>query len=301
MPILETLVTSLFDHSGTFPPAARALEDALRDAARFPESLERPWIVSSDIVLDRENARRMAALDLREYGFSKFARVCLLVPGSRSEIREITHGLERAVERDGVARRISSLEVKVTADSLAATIDEVGEEAVGLDTLLVIEPDLSGESWQRELELAVGALTRSPVRVALKCRCTGPTGIGAAQLAAVLVAASDALLPLKVTGGLHHPVVEAERYGNSIGFLNLVVAFSLRRVLQNGIGHTALAELLVNSDPAALSFAHDLHYQSFAISKQQAEGVKAGPALAIGSCSLSEPDADLVRLYGRPD
>jgi hypothetical protein len=124
-----------------------------------------------------------------------------------------------------------------------------------------------------------------------KVRCGGlsadlfPT---AGELAAFVHACADAALPFKATAGLHHAV----RYRDATtgfdhhGFLNLVVAVA-RAV--DGATPTDLRAALLGDDPAALAA------EAAAVPGEVAERARR-LVVAYGSCSTSEPIADLVAL-----
>ena len=64
---LELLLSRLFDYAGMFPPAGRSFHEALKESASLPTSLTRPGMLSSDLVLDIEHARKLITTDLRAH------------------------------------------------------------------------------------------------------------------------------------------------------------------------------------------------------------------------------------------
>ena len=63
-PGLELLVERLFDHSGTFPPASKSMEEALRAAGGFASTLTRSTMVGTHMVVDEGGLQTLAALQL---------------------------------------------------------------------------------------------------------------------------------------------------------------------------------------------------------------------------------------------
>jgi hypothetical protein len=292
---LEMVVDRLFDHSGTFPPASKSLDDALHDAARFSRALRRPSIVATDIVLDEPSATLLSKKDLRANGFSSSCRIVLLAGTALDQTRDVIEALHER-RADGVAISIASLELKISDPS---EIDAIAHASFIKDVPSVgVEPNLSGEGWIDLLSRTIDSLRGRP-GFALKARCTGPTGIGPDRLSEVVVRAAHAGLALKVTGGLHHPIVEPERYGNTLGFLNLACAVFLSRALLERMTAQQAGELLVNRDAGALRFGEGVTYKEHTIDRRALAHAKQTP-FSIGSCSLSEPDDDLFRLYGLP-
>lgn len=279
-----------------FPPAARCFEGALVESASLPSTLQRPWMVGSDMVLDASHARKLLKLDLREPGYKQTMKVSLLsteeAPSVASLIEEI-HGSERP---DGIKLKVVSLEAKVASASVDATIQSYASLIQHHSILLAVEPDLSTPSWESTLTDVVSSILASGARCALKCRCSGPTGIDGERLAHAVIAAADARLAFKATGGLHHPIVETERYSNSVGFLNLAAAVTLRRIRGKDLPVSTMTQLLANSDIHALSFGGGLAFKNVKATLEEVQKAKRIAGFSIGSCSLQEPDDDIARL-----
>lgn len=290
---LHLLLSSLFDYAGMFPPAGLSFEAALQECSSFERTLKRPWMVASDIVVDTEHTHTLRAVNLGAYAARSPFRVCVLA----------TEDPERVIEEANQLLRkeppvvIPSLEVKTSPDALAETLGQYGAFCSSHGILLCLEPNLSVDSWREDLNATVKALRASPLCPALKCRLTGHTGISAERFAAAIIAANDRSVPLKVTGGLHHPIVEPDRCPFPMGFLNVSVGVMLHRQLGELISPALLEEILTNQDPEAFSFGSHLGYKDLRISLTDLREAKARNHFTIGSCSLHEPDGDLSRLF----
>lgn len=287
---LDILLERLFDYAGMFPPASLPFEEALRESARLPSILIRPWLLSSDIVLDAAHARKLLSLDVAQVGFSRPLSLALLATESPQEIGQLAGTLAAQ------GFRLSSIEVKAargTCENAAASLAPIATRHA---SLLALEPDLSQDGWKQSLQEAV-ATCRGTVNLALKCRCTGPTGIGPDRLAAALCAAADAAIALKVTGGFHHPIVEPSVHPYPMGFLNLAIALMLRRECGPAASEEALASLLANDSIAALSLNEGVSALNLSLSLEALREARGQAHFSIGSCSLMEPDADLARLF----
>lgn len=295
---LELLLSSLFDYAGMFPPAGRSFHEALKESASLPTSLKRPKMLSSDLVLDVEYASKLMTTDLRAYGFSRDISMCLLASETPQRCLECATGLLTSKRRDGLRVSISSLEAKVSMEGISAIIGTLLPFAQKHSIQLAVEPDLSTLAWETNLHTTSSAIQGKGI--ALKCRCSGPTGIGPERLSAAIIAACDTAAPFKATGGLHHPIVEQERYGNMMGFLNLAAGVLLRRVTGEKISREMLSRLLTNASFEAITTGENLAYNGIAISYDQAVTAKRIAGLSIGSCSLHEPDADIERLLCLP-
>jgi hypothetical protein len=220
-------------------------------------------------------------------------RVCLLATDDPDRvIHEATHLLRKEPTIE-----ITSLEIKTSPELLDETLEQYGTFASSHGILLCLEPNLSHDEWREALHTTIDTLRRTPIRPALKCRLTGPTGISSDRFAAAITAANEHGIPLKVTGGLHHPIVEPDRYPFPMGFLNVSVAVMLHRQLGDTISDSMLEEILTNKDPRAFTFDEYLGYKDLRISISELRSVKERSHFTIGSCSIHEPDADLSRLF----
>jgi hypothetical protein len=286
---LDVLTHKLFDYAGMFPPANLSFSDALFESASFAQELERPWMVGSDVVLDITNLRKLTSEALASAGFYRPISVCALASEQVSEtIKAIT---------EARICRINSIEAKVTPTSLQETISNYAPLASRLGALLAIEPDLSQDTWREVLEETAAHLSAQKFKVALKCRCSGPTGIGPDRLAAAIAVACDRKLGFKVTGGLHHPLVEPSEHSFSIGFLNVAAAVVMRRHWGDKASELLLARLLVNDSVAPYSQSEGISFEEFSLSTKEIHAARTQSLLSVGSCSLREPDDDLSRLF----
>lgn len=295
---LDILLDRLFDYAGMFPPAARSFESALRESADLPRTLRRPFMLNTDIVLDTAHAHALCDLDLRSFGFTREVSIALLATSEINDVLAAAHKL-RGIRpaTNGLTCRVSSIEVKRQAERIDESLRPLCDYCNEHTILLAVEPDLSTLEWKENLERILDSLSTLSTPCALKCRGSGSTGIGADRLAHALCKVSDEGIPFKVTGGFHHPIVEAERYGNAMGFLNLTMAVMLRRVHGEAFTEAQVTELLVNAEPMAFTWGELMKYGRLSLSRDELRAAKAKVPFSIGSCSLAEPDEDLARLF----
>jgi len=289
---LDILLHKLFDYAGMFPPVQRSFDQALRESSSFPTTLSRPWIVGSDLVLDTANARKLASENFRALGYRSPPVICVL---ATEETLHVTETVSALADR-GQHVQLAAIEAKVQPDSMSEIVAAYAPLTTSLGALLAIEPDLSGEDWRESLSKTAAFISRVRGSVALKCRCSGPTGIGPDRLAAAIIEVSDKGIAFKVTGGLHHPIVEPDRYPFPTGFLNVVSALMLRRAMGESAPESFLVELLSNRSISEIQFHSGLAYRGISISHDQLIQAKLQAHFSIGSCSLHEPDSDLSRL-----
>lgn len=294
----DLLLERLFDYAGMFPPASRSFERALAESAQLPHSIERPWLLASDLVLDVKHAHLLlSAVRGATTGFERPISLVLLASESPAAVCELAEELVRETAGSPTPISISAIEAKAPQGRCAATSALFRATCLKLHAHLALEPDLSVEPWRESLLEATRAASAESGLVALKCRCTGPTGIGAHRLAHAIAEACDAKLPFKVTGGFHHPIVEPAVHEYPMGFLNLAAAVMFRRALGGGAPLEALERLLTNASAGALSFSPGLAFEDLFLSHERLKAARMQAAVAIGSCSLHEPDDDLRRLF----
>jgi hypothetical protein len=305
-PLLEKMLSHLFDYAGAFPPASLPLDDALRTSLSFPNTLHRPHLVAADLVVNLQSARTL--LERHEHTLRSWPgapiTVCLL--GEAVESQKDLTSEPRNAERTFLMRtpadlvRVSSLEVRfgaevcgdpaLLADCLASLEDNFSQP----EWLLCVEPALTGNGDEARLLRVCDALAGR--RFALKVRGGGGMPIPTNLLATIIDAVSQRKLLLKATAGMHHPLLEPQRYGNQHGFLNVLAALTLRRNLPE-FRIQSIRECLGNRDGSAFIFNHGLRWKDFLVPADAVVDTLAHFPLRIGSCSLHEPDEDLQRLY----
>ncbi|MEY4701927.1 MAG: hypothetical protein RL326_2114 [Pseudomonadota bacterium] len=290
MSAFDCLLERLFDYAGMFPPAQRDFEAALRESASLGSTLRRPWLVASDLVLDAAHIRKLPECKLSEFGFTSPLTICALA----TEPVEQTLTALQSLTAASLPIRLSSIEVKIADDAATQAIEIWKELATQYNALLAIEPDLSRSNWDEQLDSCVTAISKSNGRVALKCRLTGLTGIGPDRLARAIARGCELGLPFKVTGGLHHPIVDRALHEYPMGFLNVTTAVMLKRALHSALSEPTLVDILTNSSYQSFSWENGLQFGDFAISLDQLTSAKNLAHFSIGSCSLHEPDADLL-------
>lgn len=295
---LHRLLYHLFDYAGMFPPAALSLDEALTESFRHATTLNHPWIVGTDLVLDTAHSRLLAEYQQAKIGFSAPPSVSILITEGTSAALQTARALTGSEPESIGTARVVGFEVKISPETFSSVIKGLGDYLKETGILLAVEPDLSIPDWKNNLKHVVGEIIKSPFaqQLALKCRCTGPTGIGPERLAVAIIAAADAGIGFKVTGGLHHPIVEPLTHTYPMGFLNVTCAVHLRRILGAALPEASIVSLLTNDSIECLSFSDGILFKDFQVSLQQLIDSQLRAPFSIGSCSIHEPDDDLTRL-----
>lgn len=301
---LDILVSGLFDYSGMFPPESKSFEGALFDSARFETTLVRPFLVNTDLVLQRASIDLLSEDVLKAQGFQDGQKIRIAYLGSdivtpsdiERAIEEVqfVHSWNGTHSKDAVQPHIVSYEVKI-AQGVTSLPSDLLTAAQSAGIILCVEPDLSITEWRSVLNHRVGEIARCE-GVSLKIRGTGPAGIGTEKMAVVIDTIAQAKVHLKATGGMHHPIIEQERYKNNLGFLNFATAVVMRRAIKD-LDVTTIQRCLDERDPKAFAFNQGLRWDDFSIPVEELQKIKDTYRMSIGSCSLREPDEDLVRLF----
>ncbi|MEU1809345.1 hypothetical protein [Micromonospora aurantiaca (nom. illeg.)] len=185
----------------------------------------------------------------------------------------------------------------VSARQIEAPVAKRGEDPQpGLSELMTLAGRLDGAAVYAEIPLTFGLMgaldtlaeaRASGLPVAAKFRTGGlaaelfPTPV---ELAAVICACRDRKLPFKLTAGLHHAIRhrDPETGFNHHGFVNVLGA-TLAAV--GGAEVDGVAELLAATDPIRV------------VEPARAHRDAERPLwVGYGSCSISEPLTDLIRL-----
>ena len=286
-PATEPALRGLFDHAGMFPPATLPLPAALRDAAGFPASLGRPGLVGADLVLAWKDWPALSAAALAAAGFRRPCRVALVgVPQEQGEA--VAREAAAHTAQPGCATPVVGIELH-TEGTLDAGRIRATVALAGLIPVFV-EPRWSSERLRTGVADAARLL--QDAGAGLKVRCAGPTAADRPALAAAVVAAADAGIPLKATQGLHHPV---PRPGAPHGFLGLLAAVRLRQANGPGFAAADVTACLAEPDVGAFDLGDGIAWRGRRVPAAQ---LAALPAFAIGSCSLAEPDDDLMQAFG---
>lgn len=279
----EPALRGLFDHAGMFPPAEKPLAEALADAAAFPRSLRRPGIVGADLVLPWGAWANLTPAALDAAGLKGTCKVAIV--GLPLAEAPAALGAARSSLVSASRIRVVSVEAHAEGDHAAWPLPSA---VPGL--VLYVEPKWTRAQWLPN----VGALCRTlkAQGLGLKFRCAGPNAVDAATLAAIVRAAADAGIPLKATQGLHHPVASAK---HPHGFLALTAAVRFRQAL--GPRFDDVEGCLAEPDAKAFEVLDGIRWKAHHVAAGRFATL---PAFAIGSCSMSEPDDDLMAALGPP-
>ena len=285
---LQLLLRGLIDYAGLFPPAGLGMPAAVTNYDQYLRS-EHAWMLGRFIVPavrlhDFEEAMRQLPPDAaRRWGLS-----VLLgndAGGDVASVRAFSSKKEAVVE---------SVEAKVsTAEDVkrlrAMTPDNVS---------LFCEVPLNER--ERECISAVAECgAQAKIRTGGETADKFPTP---AQVVEFVKLCLGAKVPFKATAGLHHPLRSVHRLtylpdSDSAlmhGFLNVFLAAAF---LQTGMTSEAAIELLEEGSPKAIRFTADgITWRGHEVKEAEIAAARQGFSISFGSCSFTEPVADLQSL-----
>lgn len=301
MPSARSAFSRLIDYAGLFPPAKLDMAPAVAEYCAARLSGE-SWMLGRFIVPASRSAELLAALPGDE-------RVALsVILDAENDARTWLNSAQSVFAAIAVLRArteraaIETLEVLLPRlasqrDSFDAAIGQCAmlAEQAGLRDLPIYVEFPRDARTSLTLPESMAALARYRLRAKVRCGGVTPDAYPSpSELAAFISAAAEAGVAFKATAGLHHPI----RHFNAAagvkmhGFLNILAATATAP----DASVDSLAAILESEDSAAFRFepealvAAGRRFSCDAIARARESFV------AYGSCSFSEPIADLIAL-----
>lgn len=267
------LFQRLFDDAALFPPASTPLQQAVRLHGQHLHSRHAGLVGAFVCASTRLTELSDAVAD----GDSGEVAVSLTVPGGRPQLA----GALRSIA-DYSILRLAAIEIPVSAGELSQAVDDLNT-AVGTQRCVMFleipAADLTAAITEQLADAGLG----------LKLRTGGTTAEAFptdAVLAAAIGTAVRSGVEFKCTAGLHNAIAHVDPATGFAhhGFLNVLLAVHAAQT-----GDTAVEDQLAARDP------HGLARQLRALSPEAVGTIRA-QFRSIGSCSITEPLADLTTL-----
>jgi hypothetical protein len=287
---LHTLLHTLVDYAGLFPPAGLSMQDAVANYAEYRRS-PHAWMLGRFIVPASrlgEMAEAMESIDVPDAGHAW--RVSVLLG------EDLGHDLETVVAHNGAPRDtlIDTLEVKGASVEAIRAIARVAPREMKTYVEIPVAED------PRTL---VDAIASVKLRAKIRTGGVTPEAFPTVEQVAVFMRACYAAgVGFKATAGLHH-ALRAERAltyapdalrGVMHGFLNvfLVAAFQY-----NGLTIRDAHALLAARGLDGVEISDDrLAWREYVVTLAELSTIRRRFAIAFGSCSFTEPVEDLVQM-----
>jgi hypothetical protein len=277
---MRRLLAGVIDYAGLFPPAGLDMQRAAENYARYREG-EQSWMLGSFVVA----AARLE--ELRPYIPSHqqpWNLSALVGPGIDSEL-----ALVERFNGSG-AGTVSWIEAKVSGASQIRLIRERIPRRTGIyfeiaDAALLAAVRESGS----RAKLRTGGMTRESFPAS-------------GSVAEFISSAWGREVPFKCTAGLHHalrseyPVSGAQDSPRAMmhGFLNVLLASVFA---QTAVSREELIEMLEAPSASAFGCEPDgITWQQYRVTNQQIGLARERGLVSFGSCSFTEPVAELQSL-----
>ncbi len=308
---LTALLHRSLDFAGLFPPASLAVPEALRlfhheQAATSVGMLSRfvcPVPRLEEVAAANAGAQPLVISALPRGGRN--------AGESLANLETDFSAIRRLAQLHATDLTIDTVELRPPADALPAPALRkwlgaiqalLGRHAGGIRQVFVeLAPSPALAS---QLELLAEHATRpagpEPSTIGYKLRTGGSDTAAApssAQTAAALAAACALGLPMKCTGGLHHPLRSDSPAGATVqhGFVNLLVAGAVASAgpVEPGV----LESVLEETDPAAFSFSsRALAWRGREVTTAAVTTARRRLLLSLGSCYAEQPRLELQQL-----
>jgi len=306
---LRALLQQVIDYAGLFPPADLSLSEAIGKFAEYHSS-EQSWILRHFIL---PSGRLIELADFKEqlekgepWTFSVLAGRSLKMSQWPAALHEDFQFVANFVENPIAGSSVAALEIALPED--CPSDGSALEHLIGnlLDALAAAgfgNTDVFIEAGRKSARSAVaeilGQFGPSERLVGYKLRTGGISGEAfpsLEELAGTIQLCESLQIPWKATAGLHHALPHdcAELGVTMQGFLNLLTSVVL---LHGGqIQSQTIENILIDGEASHFSISDtQLHWQEMSADISQIEAGR-GRFLSFGSCSFTEPLADLATL-----
>lgn len=305
MDATRALFERLIDYAGLFPPAELSMAAAVQEYAAICSG-SHAWMAGRFIVpasrafelgaeLEREPERTFACSaavdadpDPRAWMNSAAVRLQTLADARAQAPRVRLEVLECRVPAPPAARD--------TFDSVIGQLGMLAHNA-GLREIRTYVELPRTAAWDALLPGAMAALKRTGFGAKIRCGGRAQSDVpSSAELAAFIVAATQAEVAFKATAGLHHPL---RRHDGGTGLLMHGFVNVLAAVLcaMDGDSAAQLSTILDEEDATAFSLtAEGLSWRGRAFGPQAIAAARERGLVSYGSCSFEEPVEDLIAL-----
>jgi hypothetical protein len=286
---IRALLSEVIDYAGLFPPAALALEPAIRNYARYQTS-EDNWMLGR-FVCPASKLSELSPFVDELFATGEPLRIAALGRGGKTR-EEFDIGMRSDAE---AVRTFNS------RHSDRATVDAFETRApanakIPLEMSTFVEANIAG-NWRGAIADVVDAAELR--QFGFKLRTGGVEASAfppADQIAFAIVTCRNARVPIKFTAGLHHPIrhldpsVQARMHGFTNVFTAAVLAAAHR------LDESKLLPILNDEDAKSFEFDKDgLRHKDLRATIDQIESARR-QIISFGSCSFDEPREDLRKL-----
>jgi hypothetical protein len=292
---LHTLLEHSIDYAGLFPPAGLDMGTAVRNYAAYRETSDE-WALGRFVVpVSRLEELEKAAtrLPLASFSGAPWRLSALLGAAISDEVRQLEEFNCRHAA-DGAGMAVDVVELKAeSVESITASLRQIPSQ-------LQAYVEIPIESDPVHL---VSALRKVGARAKVRTGGVTPEAFPrSADVVRFLQRCVQEGVPFKATAGLHHPLRAEYRLtyapsspsGTMYGFLNLFLAAGF---IQAGMDSEVAIRLLEERSLEAFRFAEgEVTWRGHRLERERIASLRQDCITAFGSCSFTEPIADLRAL-----
>lgn len=286
---LHTLLHTLIDYAGLFPPAKLSMEAALALYAKYHETAH-AWMLGRFVVPVASLEELLRSMQLVGSPYDRAWHLSALVGEDAAGDVAAVLAFNQAKHQASV----DALEVK------AGSADQIRDLARVVPPAMKTYVEIPIEDDPRSL---IEALAAARLRAKVRTGGVVPEAIPAVdQVARFLRACYTAGVPFKATAGLHHPVraeyaltydPESPR-ATMHGFLNVFLASVFH---YNGLTHRDTIDLLeAQALDDVVMDDEKIAWREYVVTVAEISTIRRRQAVAFGSCSFTDPVDDLVKL-----
>jgi hypothetical protein len=304
----RTLLGSLIDYAGLFPPASLSLPEAVaeyREAHRGPHA----WMLGT-FVTTASRLDDLAGLLVRTMAAGEEPwEISVILDGDIAGAAASAASFSAVMEPAAVITKVEAVLPPTVTDPSAADLARADARrvfdaatSVSASVMPFLEIPMT-TNWEKGLPGAVAIVAdlRSvggrPVGAKLRCGGLSPEDFPTpGAVTAFMIACRDAGLIFKATAGLHHPIRHFDREIGVTrhGFLNLLVAATLA---ESGADSETVTAVIAEEEPGAFSIgAAGVTWRDRHAGAESVQRTRSARFSAYGSCSFDEPIADLESL-----
>ena len=296
MSAIEALLRASIDYAGLFPPAGLDMDTAVANFARYRAS-PASWALGRFIVpVSRLSEFEAAAQRHPTSGPGEpwlLGALAGLDPGS--DLVQLRQFNLRHAASGARVFTADTFEVKATSND---AIEEIMRRApADLQTYIEIPID-------RDPSDLIATIGRLGGRAKVRTGGVTPEAFPrTADLVGFIRGCILAAVPFKATAGLHHPLRAEYRLtyapdsprATMFGFLNLFLASAFLRA---GMTEVDAARLLEEGSPEAFRVDHGgISWRDYRLDLKSLSEARTVGMISFGSCSFTEPIADLQSLH----
>lgn len=321
------LLGGSIDYAGTFPPAALSLEKALQRASRWYREGKHPWLMNK-VILPVAEIKKLNPGFLFDQGSdgSPLLLAALGTPCQSGQennpsefyktvewdLRELRRCRERGYYsscRQEVISYETKLPTTVTAlksstkiyDFVSPVLERTSHLTSSSIRDLFFEVSWDGD-WESSILYTIDSLVQwldenddLDLIPGLKFRTGGAYVPTAAQLATAVSKVTSHGLRFKATQGLHAAVT----HDKDFGFVNLFAAINFAQGYgPEEFGTQNIEACLSELEPKNFKFEKDrFSWREFSMTCEEIEVARRSHGATFGSCSLDEPDQDLLKEF----